>query len=173
MALTVVEGFFGAAGVSDPVCTMPEATIGREIDFSKANVEKGKNYPLMPIPAGFVVTDVIVEQTVATDQNATLSLKVASTGTAVVSDVAVKNDGALHRKATSLGANAVFAPVADMLCVCTPDTLTNDKIAKGKIAVYLRGFCSFGEGVVSAPAGTEAWRKPLQTADNVSGGPIA
>ena len=168
------EDTFGALGVSDPVCAMPDATFGREIDFAKVNADQGKNYPIMPIPAGFVVTDVIVQQTVATDKAGAFALKLASDGTSVVADVSLvsgESDTPLLRKAVALGDGAVFAESdADMLCLCAPAEIAGGKITEGKVAIYVRGFSAFSEGLVSAPAGTVAWRKPLQTDDNVSGG---
>jgi len=203
MALSTETGFFGAIGVDDPVCTFPEVTIGRTVDFAKTNVDENKNYPILPIPAGFVITDIAVKQLEAADQDATIKFKVKSDEKQLGADIALKDlsssaeslarycgsavntaeGSTLYAATSSAGsptqsfkvpatASGYFASAADMLCLCTPSSLTGDKLTKGKVAVYLRGFQAFAEGTVSAPAGTEAYRGMLQTQDNVSGGPI-
>ena len=194
--LSVEAGFFGAVGVDDPVCFLHQRTFGRSVDFRKVNVAENKNYPLIPIPKGFCLTNICVEQTEATDQDVTVTFGAESdSGITVGGNFALKDLSssaeALLRdcqpaKTTSTKAKdeagtgtvtiavpgALFFDKADMLCLKVPDGLTGDKLAKGKINVYLVGFETFAEGVDSVPEKTEDWRKKLQTTDNVSGGQV-
>lgn len=190
--LTVQAGFFGAIGVDDPVCFMNQRTIGRSVDFSKVNVDENKNYPLIPIPKGFCLTHIAVEQVAPTDQDATVTFGAESdSGITVGGNFALKDLSsdaeALLRScqpAKTVSAkdsagtgtvavpDAIFFDKADMLCLKVPNGLTGDKLAKGKINVYLIGFETFAEGTDSVPENMEDWRKKLQTADNVSGGQV-
>lgn len=165
-AITPETGYFGGVGISDPVYTMNQRVIGREIDFAKSKIEASKYYPVLPISAGFCVTHIAVEQYGAADADVELTFAPKSDDTK-----ASKFTLGATTPCRSCLANDLFVSEADMLCVSGASA-----VASGKVAVYLIGFDTFGEGVETAPADTEAWRKQLQTTEqaetNVSGGQI-
>ena len=177
---TVETGVFGALGVEDPVSFTAHRTLGRVIDFAKVNLAENKTFPILPIPKGMCITTIAVEQLIATDQDVTVTFGLASDSTkAVGGNFALKDLSATSEEllrscqdAASSTNSGLFVNEADMLCLIVPDALTGDKLAKGKIAVYIDGFETFGEGFESVPSDTEAWRTKLQTQDNVSGGQI-
>lgn len=200
-ARTVETGFFGALGVSNPVATLSDINRGRSVNFKKTNAAENKTYPLIPIPAGMCITEIAVEQTEACDQDWNLTFGLASSDAIAVGGTFALTDDptALLRscQAAKITANAtdyyvatssagspttkvnlpttkegLFVSASDMLCLVMPDSLTNDKIAKGKINVYVRGFMTFGESYTATPANTEDYRAKLQTQDNVSGGQL-
>ena len=166
-AITPETGYFGGVGISDPVYTMNQRVIGREIDFAKSKIEASKYYPVLPIPAGFCVTHIALEQYGAADADVELTFAPKSDDTK-----ASKFTLGATTLCRSCLADDLFVSEADMLCVGG----TTSAVSSGKVAVYLIGFDTFGEGVETAPADTEAWRKQLQTTEqaetNVSGGQI-
>lgn len=171
MARTIVESdrkLFGALGMKDPVVTYPQITIGREIDFSQANVMHGKSVPFMPIPAGFVITAIATIQTEKCNDDVSITLGAESSDANLVT-VELKDDSpkgeAFHRNCTPV-ANG-FYTAADMLCI---DGDSAKDITEGRLAVYLIGFQAFAEGVKTTPDNATHWRETLQTKDNVSGG---
>ena len=157
-ALTTDDTLFGARGVSDPCQFLPHAAFRREIDFSLANAKANINYSMVPVPKGFVLTGAAVEVVEPCDGTSnTLSLKVKGDSAVVVDGKSVATAGV----GVSTTAKAFTAD--DMLCIVMAANTT-----KGKVAVTVSGF--FLSEETYATAQCPAWRAPLQTTDNVSGG---
>lgn len=151
---------FGAVGVSDPSTFVPNIAFRREIDFSKIDggCTNGVNHEFIPVPKGFVLTGVVIEEMEKCD------------GTSVA--VKAKGDSAAIGSAVNVGGNTkAFSAVAltkafsadDMLCIVMGSDAT-----EGKIGVAIVGYCASEDTFATAQC--PAWRAPLQTMDNVSGG---
>lgn len=196
---TLVEGKFGALGFSDPSFSLPRWCRGRILDFTKTPVDENTVVPIMRLPKGLVIRSIGVNQIEATDQDVAVTFGLASDTTKAVGgsfalkDLSATNEapcrdwqpaGSKTATATVTGGasgesvtvpvpDVVFVDKADVLCLILPNSLTGDKLAKGKIEVFVEGFEGFGEGYESANGMCdEPWRKKLQTTDNVSGGQI-
>ena len=182
-ALTTNTGLFGAKGVSCPATLMKMVDYNREIDFAKSNTAASTNYDILPIPKGFLVAFIAVEQLALTaaDKAITFGTKNADTvqlgGTFTLDDAVLLRqcDPAKSANASdgSTGTVAVpsvyFSSAADTLCLkCPASTIT-----QGKIRVHMIGYQTFGESLGDIASGTPAFatgQTDAQAAANVSGG---
>ena len=180
MARTITENdrkFFGALGVKDPVCTVPQVTFGRAIDFSVTPVEggsAGKSYALLPLPAGFFVTNVAVVQTGVCSADATVTVgpKSDASKTLATASVVDDTDGVEYPRVAAVSnvANGFLAAAAaDTVCITVPQGKTLDM---GGIEVFVTGIHTLADTYKAAPEDAEPWRDTLQTQDNVSGGQV-
>ena len=157
--LTTDTDIFGAVGVSDPSTFVPNIAFRREIDFSKIDggCKNGEIYEFIPVPKGFVLTGIVIEEMEKCD------------GTSVA--VKAKGDSAAIGSVNVGGNTKAFSAVAltkafsadDMLCIVMGADAT-----EGKIGVAIVGYCASEDTFATAQC--PAWRAPLQTMDNVSGG---
>ena len=190
---------FGAKGAYCPATLMKRVDYNRTIDFADANVSENKNYEILPIPKGFLIEFLAVEQlTAVSDQEAdrTVTFATKNADTAAIGGNYVlesSKDGTMLRScqpATSAGAyaasssagspttsisipGAYFSSAADTLCLKVPDGLTGDKLTAGKIVVHMIGYQTFGESLGDIASGTPAFatgQTNAQAANNVSGG---
>ena len=151
----------GEIAYSDPGETLPIKVLTREIDFAKQNFKKNANYVFMPIPKGFFVKHIAVEQTGAIDAAATLTFATLNDATAAVGgDFALVASGTLLRTiqlATSADGNpgGILFAADDTLCVKVPATTD---LTTGGLRVSLIGYMPFGDSAEFGN-GTEPMRK--------------
>ena len=196
-ALTTDTSLFGATpGVSCPSVNMKMVDYTRDVDIAAVKgvlsngavgIAGNANYDLLPIPRGFLVHAIALEQTGYTDQAVTLTFATKNDPTAALGgNFALVATGTLLRscQAASIGSadsgestvavpGEYFSAQADTLCVKVPSGLTNSKLVKGKFTVHLIGFQTFGESLDDVASGTPDWangQTATQAADNVSGG---
>lgn len=165
-ALTTDTSVFGAPCSSDPGVFCPSMAFRREIDFSKipGGAVVGTNYEFIPVPKGFYVTACSVEEVESCDASAGVALQTKSAGTNLLGAGAiVGGDSKLFNVAI---VNKAF-PDDDMLCL----SLSTNGLKSGKVGFSIVGFFTSEESLATAKCPT-AWRVPLQTQDNVSGGQI-
>lgn len=162
MALETNKDIFGAVGVSDPSTFVPNIAFRREIDFSKISVgvKASLNYEFIPVPNGFVMTGLVVDEMEKCDgEDNSITVKSRNDENSVASPVSVGGDD----KAFSVASTPRAFAADDMLCiVMAKDT------KEGKIGVSIVGYCASEETFATAQC--PVWRNSLQTADNVSGG---
>lgn len=187
-ALTTNTGLFGAKGASCPATNMKMVDYVRTIDFSKTSAAENTNYDVLPIPKGFLVAFLAVEQTAYTNAaaNLTFATKNADT-TAIGGTYAVVASSTMLRScqpAKSANASdgstgtvavpsAYFSSAADTLCLKVPDGVTGDALTQGSITIHMIGFQTFGESLDDVASGTPAWatgQTDAQAAGNQSGG---
>ena len=182
-ALTTNTGLFGAKGVSCPATLMKMVDYNRTIDFSKTPTAASTNYDILPIPKGFLVAYIAVEQTALTaaDKAVTFGTKNADTvqlgGTFTLDDAtllrkcdpAKSEDASDGSSGTVAVGSAYFSSAADTLCLkCPASTIT-----QGAMTVHMIGYQTFGESLGDIAAGTPAFatgQTDAQAAANVSGG---
>lgn len=187
-ALTVTDGVFGARGTECPATIFRMVDYNRTVDFAKREVADNANYALIPVPKGFMISHLAVEQLeyfADASKNWTFKLKsdstqIGGTFTPVTTGTMVRVCNPATTASASDGASgtvavgsAKFSSAADMLCVCIPDGLTGDKASAGKFAVHMIGYQVFGESLDDVPAEMPAWAEGQtsdQAAANVSGG---
>ena len=162
MALETNKDIFGAVGVSDPSTFVPNIAFRREIDFSKISggVKASLNYEFIPVPKGFVLTGISVDEIEKCDGSAN-TVTVKAKGDSATVGAAVSVGGENNAFAAAAASKAFVAD--DMLCiVMAKDT------KEGKIGVSIVGYCASEETFATAQC--PVWRNSLQTVDNVSGG---
>ncbi len=193
-ALTTNTGLFGAKGASCPATLMKMVDYNRTVDFAKKNVAENTNYDLLPIPKGFLIVYIAVEQKSFTNAGATVTFATKNADTtAIGGDFALAASSALLRScqpaksvagyaaSSSAGspttaisvANAYFSSAADTLCIKVPDGITGDALTKGEIVVHMIGYQTFGESLGDIASGTPAFatgQTDAQALGNVSGG---
>ena len=160
--LTTDTDIFGAVGVSDPSTFVPNIAFHREIDFSKIDggCTNGVNHEFIPVPKGFVMTGIVIEEMEKCDgTNITVKAK-GDSATIGAGAVAVGDGDGL---AFYAGALTKAFSADDMLCI-----VMGSDAKEGKIGVAIVGYCASEETFATAQC--PAWRAPLQTMDNVSGG---
>lgn len=193
-ALTTNTGLFGAKGASCPATLMKMVDYNRTVDFGKTNAAENTNYDLLPIPKGFLIAYIAVEQksyvnagttvTFATKNDATAAIggnfALAASSTMLRSCQPAVSTGA-YAASTSAGSpttaisipGAYFSSAADTLCLKVPDGITGDALTKGEIVVHMIGYQTFGESLGDIASGTPAFAKgqtDAQALANVSGG---
>lgn len=193
-ALTTNTGLFGAKGASCPATTMKMVDINRTFDFSKTNVAENTNYDILPIPKGFLVAFIAVEQKAHTNAAATVTFATKNADTvALGGDYALTASSTMLRScqpakatagyaASSSGGSPTtavsvpgthFASAADTLCLKVPDGISGDKLTKGVITVHMIGYQTFGESLSDVAEDTPAFVTGQTDADaaaNKSGG---
>lgn len=193
-ALTTNTGLFGAKGASCPATNMKMVDYVRTIDFSKTSAAENTNYDVLPIPKGFLVAFLAVEQTAYTNAAANLQFATKNADTTAIGGTyAVVTSSTMLRScqpakataayaaSTSAGSPttaisipaAHFASAADTLCLKVPDGLTGDALTQGSITIHMIGFQTFGESLDDVASGTPAWatgQTDAQAAGNQSGG---
>lgn len=196
-ALTTETTLFGATpGAYCPEVNMKMVDYARTVDIAAVKgvltgdavgIAGNKNYDLLPIPRGFLVHAIALEQTEYTDQAVTLTFAtkndptvalggnfaLVATGTKLRSCQAASIGSADSGQSTVAVPSEYFSAEADTLCVKVPSGLTNSKLVKGTFTVHLIGFQTFGESLEDVAAGTPAWangQTAAQAAANVSGG---
>lgn len=176
-ALTVTDGVFGTKGTECPATMFRMVDYNRTVDFAKCEAADNSNYALIPVPKGFLISRLAVEQLeYFADASKTWSFKLRSNSAAIGGSFVPVTTGTMVRTcdaANSTDGVPVFSNAADMLCVCIPDALTGDKAAKGKFTVHMIGYQVFGESLGDVPAEMPAWTEgqtAAQAEGNVSGG---
>lgn len=176
-ALTVTDGVFGARGTECPATIFRMVDYNRTVDFAKREAADNANYALIPVPKGFLISHLAVEQLdYFADASKTWTFKLRSNSAQIGGSFSPVTTGAMTRVcsvANATDGTPVFSDAADMLCVCIPDALTGDKASKGKFAVHMIGYQVFGESLGDVPAEMPAWTEgqtSVQAAANVSGG---
>ena len=188
-ALTTNTGLFGAKGASCPATLMKMVDYNREIDFGKSPTAASTNYDILPIPKGFLVAYIAVEQLelTAADKVVSFATKAADTtelgGSFTLDDETLlracnpATAAAAYAASASAGSpttaisipGAYFSSAADTLCLkCPASTIT-----KGKIRVHMIGYQTFGESLGDVASGTPAFatgQTDAQALANVSGG---
>jgi hypothetical protein len=182
-ALTTNTGLFGAKGASCPATLMKMVDYNRAVDFGEFNTAVSTNYDLLPIPKGFLVAYIAVEQTklTAADKAITFGTKNADTvqlgGTFTLDDTtllrqcdpAKSADASDGSSGTVAVGSAYFSSAADTLCLkCPASTIT-----QGAFVVHMIGYQTFGESLGDVASGTPAFasgQTDAQAAANVSGG---
>ena len=192
--LDTTNPIFGAKGAYCPATLMKRVDYNRTIDFSEANVSESKNYEIIPIPKGFLVEFLAVEQLEHIDEAATVTFAtknadttaiggnyaLTATSTMLRSCQPAASTAAGYVASSSAGSpttalsipGAYFSSTADTLCLCVP-SLTGDGLTKGKIVVHMIGYQTFGESLGDIASGTPAFatgQTAAQAAANVSGG---
>lgn len=158
------QNVFGAVGVTDPSTFVPNIAFRREIDFSKIKdgVKASVNYEFIPVPKGFVMTGIVIDEIELCDGTEnTVGVKTRENGTAVAENIGV---GGANKAFSATAVNQAFA-ADDMLCIVMGKN-TNE----GKIGVSVVGYCASEDTFATAQC--PVWRKSLQTMDNVSGGQL-
>ena len=180
---TVEEGFYGSAGMGDPMGSFTERTLRVAWDFGKKPVTQGaktggavKAIPLLALPKGFCIDRVSVVQTKPMSAALSVTFGLASDDSKTVGGTVAlgASASALARSSAQAGSSGagVFADAEDMLCMLVP-VATGDTPAtfgEGAFDLCVHGFEAFAEGVGANPLGASAYRQTLQTQDNVSGG---
>ena len=193
-ALTVTDGVFGARSTECPATFFRMVDYNRTVDFAKREAADNANYALLPVPKGFMISHLAVEQLeYFADASKDWTFKLKSDSTQIggtftpvttgamvrVCDPALASAGYVASASAGSPTTAVsipaakFSSAADMLCVCIPDGLTGDKASKGKFTVHMIGYQVFGESLGDVPAETPAWTEgqtSAQAAANISGG---
>ena len=193
-ALTTNTGLFGAKGVSCPATLMKMVDYNRTVDFAKTNAAENTNYDLLPIPKGFLIAYIAVEQKSFTNAGATVTFATKNADTtAIGGNFALAASSALLRSCQSVGTvtkygatssggtvnsafvlpEGYFSSAADTLCIKVPDGITGDALTKGEIVVHMIGYQTFGESLGDIASGTPAFatgQTDAQALGNVSGG---
>lgn len=186
--LDTTNPIFGAKGASAPATLMKVVDYNRTIDFSKANVTKSKNYEILPIPKGFLIQYLAVEQLEHVNEAATVTFATKNDATAAIGGnyalTATSTKLRSCQAATSVNAKdtagtgtvavpgVYFSSAADTLCLKVP-SMTAAGITAGKIVVHMIGYQTFGESLGDVASGTPAFasgQTAAQAAANVSGG---
>lgn len=183
---------FGATGAHCDAQIMKMVEYSREFDFGQTAVAENASYELLPIPAGFLATHIVVKQETSTDQDVTITFdtfKDASKdigGNFALKDLSGETELCFECQSVSkvtakdaAGTGTVDAPkflffkTADILCLTLPNGLTGDKIAKGKIRVSLIGYQVCGSSLSDIDIGSLEWATGQSSEDfgkNKSGG---
>jgi len=184
-----------APAYSDPGASMPLVKLCREIDFSKQSFAENKNYAFMPIPKGFLVTFIALDQLEPTNADVTVTfatkndpttaiggdfaLKDLSGETALCRSVQPATKSAAYAASSSAGSpttaiaipGTYLAGADDTLCIKVPDDVTGDAISAGKIRVALLGYmvfdesAEFGNGSAPMRVGTSSGLDNTASAD--------
>ena len=124
-ALTTNTTLFGARGVQDPRIFKTGVAIKRRIDFGRANATASTNYEFLPLPAGFVMTGLLVEE-----------LKKCASGTITVKG---KSDSATIGSAVTVGGSTLAKSFAQPKTVTAKDTAGTGTVDVGQPVVFLSG----------------------------------